>query len=92
MWHVPSTDPLTIGQLCDIAAAELGVKPRLVALPYAAVWAAGVFDPFIRELRETQHQFRRPFVLDSSAATETFGLKPQPIADSVRHDLDNSAE
>ncbi len=86
-WHVPSPDPITIGRLADVAAAELGVTPKLRALPYAAVWAAGIFDPFVRELRETQHQFRRPFVLDSSAAQQTFGLKPHALEDSVRFDL-----
>jgi nucleoside-diphosphate-sugar epimerase len=86
-WHVPSPDPTTIGRLGDLAAAELGVEPKLVSLPYAAVWAAGLFDKFVRELRETQHQFRKPFVLDSSAARQTFGLAPHAIEDSVRFDL-----
>jgi hypothetical protein len=38
----------------------------------------------IRELRETQHQFRRPFILDSSAAEATFGLRPALLEESVR--------
>jgi nucleoside-diphosphate-sugar epimerase len=90
-WHVPSTPPLAIGELAGIAARELDVPRKLLPLPYAAVWAAGVTDPFIRELRETQHQFRRPFVLDSSAARTTFGLEPHPIEDSVRFDLESQA-
>lgn len=90
-WHVPSPDPITIGRLAELAAAELGVAPKLRPLPYAAVWTAGVFDKFVRELRETQHQFRRPFVLDSTAAQQTFGLKPGPIEESVRFDLATGA-
>lgn len=90
-WHVPSPEPITIGRLADLAAAELGVRPKLRALPHAAVWAAGLFDPFVRELRETQHQFRKPFVLDSTAAQETFGLAPHAIDDSVRFDLETGA-
>jgi nucleoside-diphosphate-sugar epimerase len=90
-WHVPSPDPITIGQLADVAAAELGVAPKVRALPYPAVWAAGVFAPFVRELRETQHQFRRPFVLDSRAAQQTFGLEPHALEDSVRFDLATGA-
>ena len=43
----------------------------------------------MRELRETQHQFRKPFVLDSSKAQRTFGLVPTPLEDSVRLDLAN---
>ncbi len=69
-------DPLTVRELAAIAAAPTGRAAKVRALPYAAVWAAGLFNPFVRELRETQHQFRRPFVLDSSAAQQTFGLEP----------------
>jgi nucleoside-diphosphate-sugar epimerase len=91
VWHVPSPDPITIGELADLAAAELGVTPKLLPLPYAAVWTAGLFDKFVRELRETQHQFRKPFVLDSSAAQATFGLAPHAIEGSVRFDLSSPA-
>jgi hypothetical protein len=63
------------------------VKPKVRALPYAAVWAGGLFNSLMKELRETQHQFRRPFILDSSAAEQTFGLRPTPIEESVALDL-----
>jgi len=86
-WHVPSNDPLSIRQLTAIAAAQLGVTPKLTALPYAVLWGAGLFDPMAKELRETQHQFRHPFVLDSTAAQETFGLAPTPMTEAVRIDL-----
>lgn len=90
-WHVPSNDPLTVGELAHLAAARLGVAPKIRSLPYAAVWAAGLFTPFVRELRETQHQFRRPFVLDSSAAQQTFGLTPHATDDAVRFDLETGS-
>ncbi|GAB2477745.1 Rossmann-fold NAD(P)-binding domain-containing protein [Jatrophihabitans fulvus] len=87
-WHVPSNDPVTMRELASMAAAQLGVEPKVRALPYAAVWLAGVFNPFLRELRETQHQFRKPYVLDSTLAQETFGLKPHALEESVRFDLE----
>jgi hypothetical protein len=31
-----------------------------------------------RTARETQYQFRNPFVLDSTAATEAFDISPTP--------------
>ena len=88
-WHVPSAEPVTLRDLAREAATQLGVPGRVRALPYAAVWLAGLTNPFIKELRETQHQFRRSFVLDSSLAQQTFGLKPHILADSVRFDLEN---
>ena len=64
----PARDPCSLRELTAIAAAQLGAKPKVSALPYGVVWAAGLVSPMLRELRETQHQFRAPFVLDSSAA------------------------
>ncbi|MFZ2015843.1 MAG: NAD-dependent epimerase/dehydratase family protein [Nocardioides sp.] len=90
-WHVPSNDPLSVRELTAIAAARLGVTAKLSAMPYAVLWAAGLADPMAKELRETQHQFRRPFVLDSTAAQQTFGLEPTPIEEAVRIDLEAGA-
>jgi len=87
VWHVPSNPPLSVRELTTIAAAQLGVEAKLTTMPYAVLWAAGLVNPMAKELRETQHQFRRPFVLDSTAARETFGLEPTPIEDAVRIDL-----
>ena len=37
----------------------------------------------IRELKETDYQRERPYLLDDSAARATFGLEPTPWADLV---------
>ena len=34
-------------------------------------------------LREVSYQFEQPFVLDSSAATEMFGLEPTPLGEAL---------
>ena len=47
-------------------------------MPAADLAGMGVFWPLMRKLRETGYQFRDDFVMDSSAAQETFGLKPTP--------------
>ena len=41
----------------------------------------GLVSPLMRELRETEYQFRDAFVMDSSVAEATFGLKPTPWED-----------
>ena len=35
--------------------------------------------PLLRELRATNYQWRRPFLLDSALTERTFGLTPTPI-------------
>jgi hypothetical protein len=48
------------------------------------MWASGLFSPMIKELRTTRYQFTAPFVIDASATTETFGLKPTAMDDALR--------
>jgi nucleoside-diphosphate-sugar epimerase len=86
-WHVPSAPAISIRALAELAAEQLGTRAKLTAVPYSVTWAAGLVVPMMRELRETQHQFRAPFILDSTAAEQTFGLTPAPLAESVRLDL-----
>lgn len=86
-WHVPSAPAVSIRTLAGIAADQLGAKPKLTAIPAPVFQAVGLVYPMARELRETQHQFRKPFVLDSSAAEATFGLQPADLEKSVALDL-----
>ncbi|GIG85759.1 NAD-dependent epimerase/dehydratase family protein [Plantactinospora endophytica] len=84
-WHVPSQPPVSIRALAARLAELAGAPaPRLGTMPPALLWLGGVFDPTVRELRETAYQFRRPFVLDSSAATATFGIEPTGLDTALR--------
>lgn len=84
-WHVPSPPPMT-GRSLLATVARLGglPAPRLRSYPLPAVWAAGLFDPFAKEFREVRHQHVRPFVLDSSRVTATFGLTHTPVDEAVQ--------
>jgi nucleoside-diphosphate-sugar epimerase len=83
-WHVPTSPPVTIREVAERAAAIVRAPaPRLARMPGPVLWLGGLFSPVAREFREMRYQFERPFVLDSSAATDTFGLKPTPIDDAV---------
>lgn len=84
-WHVPTVPPHTIRQVvADVAAITGGPSPKVSALPRFVVSAGGLFSPLLRELWETRHQFERPFVLDSSAAQQAFGLLPSPWETQLR--------
>ncbi|MFB6722901.1 NAD-dependent epimerase [Kribbella sp. NPDC056345] len=83
-WHTPANDPLTVRELATrFTHVTNSPAPRLTAIPYAVLWAAGVFVPLVRELRITHYQWDRPFIADSTAITETFGLKAQSIDDAL---------
>jgi hypothetical protein len=48
------------------------------------MWATGLFMPILKELRTTRYQFTAPFVVDSSATTQMFGLEPRPMDEALR--------
>ena len=83
-WHVPSNEPRTQRQVIDDFAGAAGVDPvRIGAIPSAVLAGLGLVWPLMRELRETEYQFRDDFIMDSSAAQATFGLKPTPWEEIV---------
>jgi hypothetical protein len=62
----------------DLASAS-GVGPiKSSAVPGVLMSVMGVFQPVIRELKETEYQRERPYILDDTAARATFGLEPTP--------------
>jgi hypothetical protein len=67
-------------QYVDALAAAAGTRVRVGTIPWAALWAAGLVIPTMRELRETWYQFAEPFVMDSGAAASTFDITPTPLA------------
>jgi len=81
-WHVPSNPPRTqreaVGDLCHVA----GVDPvKVREYPRLLIAGMGLFNPLMREFSEVAHQFEDPFILDSTAAQQTFDLKPTPWDD-----------
>lgn len=88
-WHVPSNPPKTQREVVADIAKELGISNyKLSAVGKALESVLGLFNPLIRELNKGAYQFDRPFIMNSKAATETFGLAAKPwnqtIDDLVR--------
>ena len=84
VWHVPSSAPRTMREVAADAARIAGRPSRpVLTLPRPLGTALGAVVPIMRELRETRHQFERPFVLDSSHTEQTFGLTPTPWEDAL---------
>jgi len=78
-WHVPSNEPRSQRQVIDDLARAAGAgQVRVSEIPSLVVRGMGLVWPLMRELRETEYQFRDDFVMDSSAAQASFGLKPAP--------------
>jgi len=82
-WHVPSNEPLSQRQVIDDFAQAAQVQVRVGTLSPVLMRGMGLLWPLMRELRETEYQFRDDFIMDSSAAQATFGLKPTPWEEVV---------
>jgi len=83
-WHTPSNAPRTQQEVANDVAAFAGVKRvRVRALPRRVLYALGFFNRLLRELRQTEYQFRNEFVMDSSLAQKTFDLAPTPWPEIV---------
>ena len=52
--------------------------PLSILASFTVLWGLGLVQPVIRELRETDYQRDRPYLLDDSAARAVFGLEPTP--------------
>jgi nucleoside-diphosphate-sugar epimerase len=63
---------------------------RVRSMPHVLLTVGGAVVPVLRELRETEYQFARPYVLDSSDIQETFGLAPTPWAEVSRATAENA--
>ena len=84
-WLVPTGPALTVRQLATRFTEVNGAPAaKVTAIPYPVLWAFGEFSPMVKELRTTRYQFTAPFVVDSSATTEMFGLEPTPVDDALR--------
>jgi nucleoside-diphosphate-sugar epimerase len=84
-WHVPTDRPVSIRDLATRAAALAGAgTPRLSRMPMALLRLGGLFNPTARELPELAYEFDRPFILDSTRTTATFGIEPTPLDQVLR--------
>jgi nucleoside-diphosphate-sugar epimerase len=83
-WHVPSNEPRSQREVVDDLARAAGIgQVRVREIPSVVLRGMGLAWPLMRELRETEYQFRDDFVMDSSAAQARFGLKPAPWEEIV---------
>jgi len=83
-WHVPTNPPLSQREAVAALAELAGLPtPEVRGIPGWVIRVLGVASPMLRELPEVAYQLERPFVLDSSAVTETFGLEPTPMNEAL---------
>lgn len=81
-WHVPSNPPRSQREAVNDLADAAGVAHvKVSSAPAFVLSVMGLFQPMLKELKETDYQRERPYLLDDSRARTTFGLEPTPWPD-----------
>lgn len=84
VWHLPAGPPATGRAFLLAAFAAVGQPARLKSMPYSVLWLGGLFNPTIREIRETFYQFQAPFVMDTTKFERAFAPTITPLAEGLR--------
>ncbi|MFC7497461.1 MULTISPECIES: NAD-dependent epimerase/dehydratase family protein [unclassified Nocardioides] len=85
VWHAPTNAPRTQAEAVADVCRAAGREPATVKpFPRWVLGVGGAVVPVLRELRETEYQFTRPYVLDSSAIARELGLEPTPWSEVCR--------
>ncbi|WP_199033834.1 NAD-dependent epimerase/dehydratase family protein [Glycomyces salinus] len=77
-WHVPTAPARSMREMIGAMAGVLGREPAPIRrLPWwVLIHAIGAFQPHLRGLKETRHQWDGPYIMESADFTEVFGDKP----------------
>jgi nucleoside-diphosphate-sugar epimerase len=88
IWHLPSPETKTTREVLEIIFQLAGKPTKVQPAPKLVLMALGLFDPLIRELKETSYQFEKPFVVDHSRFERQFGANTTPLRDALAATLE----
>ena len=85
IWHLPTANPAPTGrEWIDMAAAEYGVKPKMMILGKTMNRILGIFIPVLREMQEMLYQYEVDYHFDSTKFENQFSWKPTPYTEGVK--------
>lgn len=83
IWHLPNAETKTSREVLEIVYELTGHPAKIQAMPKLLLTLVGVFNPMVRELKETAYQFDNPWVVDHSKFERAFGANPTPLEDAL---------
>jgi nucleoside-diphosphate-sugar epimerase len=84
IWNLPNAPAVSSAEMVRIAAEVLGVAPRVQVVGKLMLRIAGLFIPAAGEIVEMLYEFEKPFVVNSTKFTSTFGDHSTPIPEGIR--------
>jgi nucleoside-diphosphate-sugar epimerase/quercetin dioxygenase-like cupin family protein len=83
VWHLPSVETCSTREMLRRAGRIAGVEARVSAIPPVLLALLARVNPMVREVRAVGFQLDRPFVVDSSAFEQTFGIGATPLDEAL---------
>lgn len=84
-WNFAGPGAITARRFVELAAKEIGCRPRLLPTGRWMLRLGGLFNPLLRELVELQYLGETPVLLDDTAlASALGGLHKTPYEEGVR--------
>ncbi|MFO1183271.1 MAG: NAD-dependent epimerase/dehydratase family protein [Bauldia sp.] len=78
-WHVPNAPTRTLRELFQLAAAIIGVPPRVTVMPRLLEPIVALFVREVGELAEMRFQWDRPYRVDAHKFAGRFWNDPTPF-------------
>lgn len=84
-WNLAGPGAISGRQFVELAAKEIGCRPRVIRTGRGMLIMAGLFSPLLRQLVELQYLGETPVLLDDGAlASDLGGLQKTPYEEGVR--------
>lgn len=87
-WHLPSPPTRSTRAVVEEIYQLAGHPPHARALPSALLTMLGWFLPLMRELKELEYQWTRPFEVDASDFAARYDFDPTPWDAALRATLE----
>jgi nucleoside-diphosphate-sugar epimerase len=82
-WHLPSVETHSTREMLRLAGEIAGVETKVSSIPPVLLALLARVNPIVREVRAVGYQLDRPFVVDSSAFEQTFGIRATPLKEAL---------
>jgi len=83
-WHVPNASTITVRQFVELIYRQVGLAPRMRALPASLVRLAGLFNANVREVKELLYEWTQPYIVDHSKFARRFWDDATPLEAGIR--------
>jgi len=87
VWHIPNAETVSTRTLVTMIFEEVRQKPNVTSMSPTMMRMIGFFIPAVREMKEMMYEFQKPFIVDSSKFSRTFGNHATPLREAIRKTL-----